>query len=281
MSTDPRFESCLPIILKEEGGNDDDPHDHGGRTSRGITQREYLPWRVKHGLPDRDVFEASDQEIHDIYYEEYWLPHGPKLHPGADLVYFNFAVNAGAGEAHKLLMRSIGPDDVDNDATTINRMCNAGEVFYRGLAQFPRYGNDWTHRTERIRAAALKMQQESPVGYDPKSGQVPHTAPVVPTEPSTPIIQQTEGHTMVDVTTLIKELNIGLDLAEKWDPFLASLGILPPPVNAVVVAALKGIRTVEAQLGLPTSSSGFAPAAAAQVEAHLTPGAPNSPALNG
>jgi lysozyme family protein len=163
MATDSRFEACLPFILKEEGGDDDDPHDHGGRTSRGITQREYSPWRARHGLPDRDVFEASTQEIHDVYYEEYWLPCGPNLHPGVDLVYFNFAVNAGAGEAHKLLMRSIGPDDVDDDAQTINRMCNEGEAFYRGLAQFPRYGRGWTARTEHIRAAALKMQAEFPV----------------------------------------------------------------------------------------------------------------------
>jgi lysozyme family protein len=163
MASDPRFEACLPLILKEEGGNNDDPQDHGGRTSRGITQREYSPWRVKHGLPDRDVFEASTQEVHDIYYGEYWLPRGPKLHPGVDLVYFNFAVNAGAGEAHKLLMRSIGPADVDDDAQTIDRMCNEGEAFYRGLAQFPRYGRGWTSRTERIRAVALKMQAEFPV----------------------------------------------------------------------------------------------------------------------
>lgn len=177
MITDARFEACLPIILREEGGNNDDPQDHGGRTSRGITQREYSVWRVNCGLAERDVFEASDQEIHDIYYESYWLPRGPKLHPGVDLVFFNFAVNAGPEAAHAILMRSIGPDNEDNDPQTIKRMCDAGAARYRGLAQFPRYGRGWLARTLRIRAAAMKMQKDNPV-YDPKSGQVPRTSPI-------------------------------------------------------------------------------------------------------
>jgi lysozyme family protein len=175
MGADPRFEACLPLILKEEGGSDDDPHDHGGRTSRGITQREYSAWCVKHGLSDGDVWAAPNIVVHDIYYEEYWLPRGPKLHPGVDLVYFNFAVNAGPGEAHKLLMRSIS--DSPDDSLTVNRMCNEGESFYRGLAQFSRYGNGWTHRTERIRAAALRMVAEAPPQPNPNLAPISQPQP--------------------------------------------------------------------------------------------------------
>jgi lysozyme family protein len=274
--TDARFEACLLPILREEGGNDDDPQDHGGRTSRGVTQREYSPWRVKHGLPDRDVFSASDQEIHDIYYEEYWLPHGPKLHPGVDLVWFNFAVLTGPGEAHRLLMRSIGPDDADNDAQTINRMCNEGEAFFRGLAQFPRYGKGWTARTERIRADALKMQKDFPVAT---------SAPWPPPHPSTPaspspsggeVILTTEGHIMIDVTKIEQEVNIALDLAEKLIPWGSMLfGPGAAPVIALLMKAIAAARTIEKQLGIPTT------AAVASADAHNTPGAPNSIVLGG
>jgi lysozyme family protein len=273
MITDARFEACLPLILKEEGGNDDDPQDHGGRTSRGITQREYTAWCVKRGLPDGDVWAAPNITIDDIYYNEYWLPRGPKLHPGVDLVFFNFAVNAGAGEAHKLLMRSIGPDDVDDDPLTINRMCNEGEAFYRGLAQFPRYGRGWTSRTERIRAAALRMQKEATVGpHDPLPPQKPKPQP----QPD-PVIIATEGHTMVDVTTLIKDLNIGLDVAEKLEPLIASV---QPSVGAGILAFLRGIRAVESSLGLAPPAAGlFNPTAAEKATDHVTPGQPNSPVL--
>ncbi len=269
--TDARFEACLPFILKEEGGNDDDPQDHGGRTSRGITQREYTAWRKKKGLPDKDVWTASGvEEIWDIYYEEYWLPRGPKLHPGVDLVWFNFAVNAGPGEAYKLLLRSIGPDGVDNDVQTINRMCDAGETFYQGLAQFPRYGNGWTARTARIRAAALKMKQEVPVAT---SAPWPPPKPMPPAvAPAPPMIGMTKGHVMIDITQVENEVNIGLSMAQNMMPFLGL--ILPPQVVALLTAAIAGARTIEANLNIPTS------AAIVAATAHVTPGAPNAAALS-
>lgn len=244
---DARFEACLPFILDEEGGNDDDPHDHGGRTSRGITQREYSAWCVKHGLRDRDVWGAPNIVVHDIYYDEYWLPHGPKLHPGVDLVYFNFAVNAGAGEAHKLLMRSIGPDDEDNDAQTINRMCNEGEHFYRGLALFPRYGRGWTARTERIRAAALKMQKESPV-----------MGPHDPLPPQKPKPTQTQGTDTVNIFALITAIPQIIALVTKYWP----------AVQALIQGFQHLAKTMSEDQALETIIN------------HNTPGKPNSPALS-
>jgi len=249
---DPRFEACLPLILKEEGGNNDDPQDHGGRTSRGITQREYSVWRVKHALPERDVWLATDAEVRQIYFEEYWLLRGPRLHPGVDLVFFNFAVNAGHGEAHKLLLRSIGGSDAD----TVNRMCNAGEVFYRGLAQFPRYGRGWTARTERIRATALKMVAVAPVPPPqpkPEKETPPMTAPTF------------------DLATIENDVNIGLDMLEKIMPFLSL--IVGPQVALGITAFDKAVRAVETAVG-----TGAGPALAEAVS-HVTQGMPNSAAL--
>lgn len=177
--TDARFEACLPYILREEGGNDDDPNDHGGRTSRGITQREYDKWRAAHGQPTRDVWTASDKEVHDIYYEKYWLPRSPHLHPGVDLIYFNIAVNAGQARAEKILMASIGSTD---DRVTIDRFDDHVMAFYRGLAQFPRYGNGWTAREGRIHTAALRMATDAMKAAParPVDPPKPPTAPVTP-----------------------------------------------------------------------------------------------------
>ena len=158
--TDPGFERCLPFLLKDEGGNDDDPRDHGGRTSRGVTQSEYNKWREKKGLPQLDVWQAPKQDIHDIYYEEYWLPRCPKLHPGVDMVYFSMAVNAGPGRAEEILLHAIGGDDT----TTINKFCDLCISFYRDLSQFPTFGKGWLNRIAHDRAAALKMlTKETPM----------------------------------------------------------------------------------------------------------------------
>ena len=41
-----RFPTSVALTLVSEGGNDDDPRDPGGRTSRGITQNEWNNWRA-------------------------------------------------------------------------------------------------------------------------------------------------------------------------------------------------------------------------------------------
>ena len=165
-----RFAACLPFILMMEGGNDDDPYDHGGRTSRGVIQREYDVYRRQHGLPTRDVWSASDAEIADIYQHAYWLPIAPTLPAGVDLVYFDVAVNAGPGQAAKQLQRALGVavDGAIGPAThaavaaqspvdLVNRFSSVRRSFYHALAQYPRYGKGWISRVDQIEKAALEM----------------------------------------------------------------------------------------------------------------------------
>ncbi len=45
------FPHALRLVLIDEGGLDDDPHDHGGRTAYGIIQREYDGYRARHNRP--------------------------------------------------------------------------------------------------------------------------------------------------------------------------------------------------------------------------------------
>src|SRR5258705_8638798 len=66
------FDACLKPLLEHEGGNDDDPQDPGGRTSRGIIQSEYDRYRARKGKPKRDVWTADDAEVDEIYQTEYW-----------------------------------------------------------------------------------------------------------------------------------------------------------------------------------------------------------------
>jgi len=165
-----RFPICLPYILKEEGGNSDNPHDPGGRTSRGIIQREYDAYRKSKSEPTRDVYQASDDEVADIYQHQYWLPWCPQMRAGVDLCFFDMAVNSGPVEAARLLQRALGVNaDGHIGAITVSALAAANLVklvtgfseqrsaFYRSLGTFKYFGAGWLNRVRAIETAALKM----------------------------------------------------------------------------------------------------------------------------
>jgi lysozyme family protein len=164
------FDRSLALVLKSEGGNDDDPSDHGGRTSRGITQREYTAWLGEHNRPDLDVWKASDSDIRAIYHDEYWNPWCPLIPHGSDYVFFDMAVNAGPHRAIVLGQRALGvaADGRVGPATRaafkavydpvklLNAYTAAKRNFYLSLHQ-PRFTKGWLNRTAEVHAAALQM----------------------------------------------------------------------------------------------------------------------------
>ena len=163
------FPASLTLVLKSEGGNDDDPLDHGGRTSRGITQREYDAWRLEQALPKRDVWTATADEISKIYHDEYWDPFCDKFPIGVDYLYFDMAVNAGPRRAAVLLQRALGVAD-DGRIGPVTRAAvqnadprklivaysNAKRSFYQSLHQ-PRFLKGWLNRTSAVQKNSLAM----------------------------------------------------------------------------------------------------------------------------
>lgn len=161
--------SSLALLLKSEGGNDDDPSDHGGRTSRGVTQREYDAWRKLQGKTTRDVWTANDDEIASIYHSQYWLPLCDQLPSGVDYLYFDMAVNAGPYRASVLLQRALGvTDDGRIGPITLEAIKNANAQvliasyskaksdFYRSLHQ-PKFLKGWLNRVSTVQTNATKM----------------------------------------------------------------------------------------------------------------------------
>lgn len=175
MQTSPAFERCLPYTLVEEGGNSDDPHDPGGRTHKGIIQREYDVYRRSKGLPLRSDYLMSDDEVREIYWTQYWLPHCPVLMPGVDLSYFDNCVNEGPRRATIVLQCALqipgdgiwGPltegalSRVNDWEMLIVKMTNAREQFYRSLGTFRYFGMGWINRCNHINAASIKMAKEA------------------------------------------------------------------------------------------------------------------------
>jgi lysozyme family protein len=165
------FTKCLPPLLKHEGGNDDDPRDPGGRTSRGILQREWNVWRASHpGLPP-DVWEAPQDQIEAIYKQKYWdVLQCDELPSGVDYAVFDYGVNSGNSRAAKVLQRCVGAD-VDgeigpltisatlrvNPKTLVGQICDERLAFLKGLPTWPTFGGGWSRRVSEVRAAAETM----------------------------------------------------------------------------------------------------------------------------
>jgi len=164
------FPHALRLVLVDEGGLDDDPHDHGGRTAHGIIQREYDGFRARHHLPRQDVWKITPAEYTEIYHDRYWMPWCDRLPAGLDYAFFDACVNAGPAQAARTLQRALGirPDGFMGDVTLakagaqagqnaealIRAFCDARRRFYRALAQFPRYGRGWLARVDHVEKAA-------------------------------------------------------------------------------------------------------------------------------
>lgn len=91
------FLSDLAFVLEREGGYVDNPHDPGGATYQGVTQRVYDGERLAWHLATRPVRRMEPVEMRRIYLERYYLPataDAPAV-PGLPLCLFDAAVNMG------------------------------------------------------------------------------------------------------------------------------------------------------------------------------------------
>ena len=165
------FERSLRALLLHEGLNDDDPRDPGGRTSRGITQYEYDPWRKARGLPVRDVWTADEAEVRQIYHDDYWAKMScDDLPGGVDYAVFDFGVNSGIYRSASYLQfvvgvkedGVIGPQTIAaakamDSASIIIALCDKRMEFLRGLKTWPTFKNGWTTRVNDVKAWALQL----------------------------------------------------------------------------------------------------------------------------
>lgn len=188
------FGNCVAVVLKWEGGNDDDPRDPGGRTSRGILQSEWDTWRQTHaGLPP-DVWQAPQDQVLAIYKESYWNAlYCDSLPPGVDLAVFDYGVNSGISRSAKLLQTivgsdvdgEVGPDTIAATAkadpvSLVGRFCDARLAFLQGLSTWGTFGNGWTNRVVDVRKNALAMASSGP---QPKPTTLPPAANIPASTP--------------------------------------------------------------------------------------------------
>jgi lysozyme family protein len=165
------FDKSLDFVLASEGGDDNDPQDPGGRTSRGITQAEYSAWLKEQGRPDNDVWNAPQADIDTIYHDEYWEPWCDWLPNGIDYAFFDMCVNAGPHRATVLLQEALGvtPDGRIGPITraAIQHPANQGPAFIERFTQLkkqwyrslhdPHFIRGWLNRCDDVQRNALSM----------------------------------------------------------------------------------------------------------------------------
>ena len=166
---DDNFLTALGFTLRWEGGYSYNSADPGGATMKGIIQTVYDSWRQIHGLPVQDVKNISDDEVNEIYFNNYWKGGYCNL-MSAKLAtaHFDACVNCGCGQAAKFLQSAlsvtvdggIGPETL-TALTNANQDDIAGQViilregFYRGLVQekpvLGQFLEGWLARAENLK----------------------------------------------------------------------------------------------------------------------------------
>ena len=92
------FGEIIQEVLRHEGGYVNDSDDKGGETKYGISKRAHS---------DVDIKNLTVEEACAIYREDYWKPSkAEKLPEKLRESYFLFVVNAGQGNAVKVLQRA-------------------------------------------------------------------------------------------------------------------------------------------------------------------------------
>ena len=178
VNTSSRFETCLPFILREEGGYSNTLGDHGGATNYGIIQSEYNIFRHGAGLPLQSVRMISSDEYRTIYWQKYWMPDCPTLPAGLDLSVFNINVNGGDGRGTRLIQKclEVAVDGNWGDETkkAVAKISGPFAVkaiiiafhqderdFYQAIIDHnpsqQKFASDWFGRNDRCEALSLKM----------------------------------------------------------------------------------------------------------------------------
>ena len=202
-SASQRFNACVKLVLQDEGGDDSDPRDPGGRTSRGITQSDWNDWLRTHPSLPSDVFQAPQDQIVAIYHENYWNKLSCyNLPAGVDYVVFDYGVLSGIGRSAKVLQGfvgaavdgEIGPETIGATAnadlpTLINQISDERIALMKQSPVWSVFGRGWTARVERVRAASLAMTSAAaqPRPAAPKPAPAPVPAPTPASTPTAPL----------------------------------------------------------------------------------------------
>ncbi|OYQ36210.1 hypothetical protein CHU95_05315 [Niveispirillum lacus] len=149
------FSQFLPIVLRNEGGWVDNPHDPGGATNKGITFYTFKKYAHLLNMAPTlaNLKKMTDEQAGRIYKVEYWDPiFGDEIqYQNLANIFCDFHVNAGyhAIELFVKILNTLGnnyhPSRLtrrimsslnDHDSTEVYMEYKSGRIsYYRELAQ--------------------------------------------------------------------------------------------------------------------------------------------------
>jgi lysozyme family protein len=165
------YQSALNHVLQSEGLWSDNPADPGGATMKGITLATYRSVKGNSHITKEDLRNISDQEVADIYKQNYWdKVKGDDLPSGVDYAVFDASVNMGVGRASKLIQTAVGvpADGVIGNQTLqaiknanpvdlINKFSVEKDAFYKSLPTFGTFGKGWLNRVAQVKTTSESM----------------------------------------------------------------------------------------------------------------------------
>ena len=166
------FQKSLALVLKSEGGFVNHPSDPGGMTNLGVTKKAwqlYVGWRRE--VDEAEMRGLTPEIVAPFYKTKYWdACKCDQLPLGIDYAVFDFAVNAGASRASKIMQTALGTaaDGIVGPATIgvavnadpdefLEKFSAAKEQFYRNLPTFEHFGKGWLRRVAEVKNAAECM----------------------------------------------------------------------------------------------------------------------------
>lgn len=145
------FDEAFERLRGHEGGLVDHPHDPGGLTKFGISQRAY---------PMEDIRALTIERAKVLYLRDYWGPAGCDAVPsGIRFDLFDMAVNSGVFASVKTLQKAcgtfvdgvLGPKTLQAiqsmPAARLQARFNGARLqFLANLPEWPAFGRGWSRR---------------------------------------------------------------------------------------------------------------------------------------
>jgi lysozyme family protein len=166
------FLDALKFTLLWEGGYVNNPNDPGGATMKGVTQATYDGYLKTQGLKSKPVKSITDDELHAIYYKNFWQKAGcDNFTPKVATAIFDFVVNSGfsskttfggmqiiqrafgLGDDGKVGQKTINGINGVDEQTALEKIQSARKANYERLGKSPKlsiFKAGWLNRLAQL-----------------------------------------------------------------------------------------------------------------------------------
>lgn len=156
------WDSAFDLLMINEGGYVDNPHDKGGETKFGISKKQY---------PNLDIPTLTLDQAKEIYHKEYWTRYRCQHLPDClSVCLFDAVVNSNSLRMIKILQESLGvtADGIIGNETIgacnrlplrpiVEKFMDKRLEYLMSLKDWKYFGKGWLARVNRVKAMAERL----------------------------------------------------------------------------------------------------------------------------